>query len=246
MTLTNQKCTAGGCERLARCRAPSGPLCGMHYQRFAKYGSVVLPTRRHQEMPCATCGNHVEDHCSRVRFKRRGYGYCSTACAGAAKIEQAQEDVAMRFMRRVSMLQDDECWPFNGKKDRRGYSVFHWRAPTEDRARPHHAHRMMWLILNGQIPSGKEVCHSCDNPGCCNPGHLWLGTHKENMEDMARKGRGHKHGLKGSDHPSAKLTTEQVLEIRASVSDARDMARRFRVTPENIRRIRQRKSWAHV
>lgn len=50
-------------------------------------------------------------------------------------------------------------------------------------------HRAMWIAVHGSIPEGKHVCHTCDVPACINPEHLWIGTHRENMADMNRKGR---------------------------------------------------------
>ena len=71
-------------------------------------------------------------------------------------------------------------------KDNEGYA----RARYNGRLQLHH--RVVWTEHNGLIPKGMCICHHCDNPPCINIDHLFLGTHKENMEDMARKGRGRK------------------------------------------------------
>jgi hypothetical protein len=129
----------------------------------------------------------------------------------------------------------DSCWLWTGKPDPKGYGRFKlsnrsWRA-----------HRVSWLI-HFQDPGDLFVCHSCDNPICVNPEHLFLGTHQDNMNDMYNKGRGKKaagahHGLvknkgaaqsgekhwsvrhpektsKGEAHGLSTLTEEVVLEIR--------------------------------
>jgi hypothetical protein len=199
-----------------------------------------------ETVACAICGTEITSQHGRYRAKRRGYGYCSYSCDAAAKAKKADEDAAMRFMRRVNMAKGDECWTFQGRLSNKGYATFDWRAPWEDRSRGHPASRMMWLILNGRIPDDLEVCHSCDNPACCNPEHLWLGTHKENMEDMSKKGRGGKAGRKGSAHHGAKLREADVLAIRTATASISDLARQYAVTEENIHRILKRKTWTHI
>jgi hypothetical protein len=75
-------------------------------------------------------------------------------------------------------------------------------------------HRVAWELTYGAIPNDLHVLHKCDNPPCCNPGHLFLGTHKDNMADMKAKGRARSGGY-GENHPFAKLTMAQAEEIRA-------------------------------
>lgn len=80
----------------------------------------------------------------------------------------------------------------------------------------------MWEIKNGPIPEGMLVCHKCDNPGCVNPEHLFLGTYDDNNKDKMNKGRC--NAKKNEFHPMAKLTAEQVAEIRKAKKEA---AKRF-------------------
>lgn len=77
----------------------------------------------------------------------------------------------------------DECWPWIGKKTKDGYGEI-WVGKT-----PFIASRVAWALANQKQPEG-FVCHSCDNPVCCNPKHLWLGSPKDNVSDMIKKRRG--------------------------------------------------------
>lgn len=85
------------------------------------------------------------------------------------------------FWKRVSKT--DSCWLWTGAKCGRGYG--HLRRNKLDKM----AHRESWEIHNGSIPSGMWVLHTCDNPPCVNPTHLFLGSREENISDMYRKGR---------------------------------------------------------
>lgn len=75
------------------------------------------------------------------------------------------------------------------------------------------AHRFSWFLSHGKEPGRLLVCHSCDVPSCVNPGHLWAGTQKENMQDCISKGRCYRP--KGELHGSAKLSWHKVAQIRS-------------------------------
>lgn len=106
-----------------------------------------------------------------------------------------------RFWQKVNKTEN--CWEWTAQIVF-GYGKFRLEPRP---APPRHAHRVSYEWAYGPIPKGLLVCHHCDNPRCVRPDHLFLGTHKDNTEDMMSKGRGNFHG-------ATKLTDIQVLEIR--------------------------------
>jgi len=95
--------------------------------------------------------------------------------------------VANRFWSKVERKSRGECWPWLAATDRRGYGMI--------RVGGKHviASRLAIELTQGKkIDPGMCACHTCDNPLCVNPGHLWIGTHKDNMVDCIKKGRGNK------------------------------------------------------
>src|ERR1041384_6319384 len=90
--------------------------------------------------------------------------------------------ITERFWAKVKKT--DGCWEWTGAKHKRGYGLIRSKEISMYRA-----HRLSWVIHNGPIPDGLHVPHDCDTPSCTRPDHLFLGTHKDNMEDATRKGR---------------------------------------------------------
>lgn len=163
----------------------------------------------------------------------------------------------------------DACWMWTAARHEFGYGKI--RVQRKDVG----AHRVAWEITNGPVPEGMFVCHTCDNPPCCNPAHLWIGTSTENAADRHAKGRsygGDRHWqrvhpelrLRGShhwshQHPSrvargeahgrAHLTADNVRAIRqryAMGATLKGLAQDYGVTSQNIWNVVHRKTWAHV
>jgi len=136
----------------------------------------------------------------------------------------------------------DECWPWMGSRDRHGYGGIRRSAGCGRIAPPLKAYRVAWELAVGPIPAGMSVCHRCDNPPCCNPAHLFLATHAENMADKVRKRR-HHHG---DTHAFAKLNSDLIVQIRNSTGSQRKVGEQFGVSQTLIGLIKRRKIWKHV
>ena len=149
-----------------------------------------------------------------------------------------------RFWEKVDIRGDDACWPWLASKAGNGYGYF--RGGSEHDYQGLYAHRVVWELTYGGIPDCMHVCHHCDNPPCCNPKHLFLGTHAENQADMAKKGR----SILGEKHHNARLSAKQVLEIRARWSTnhvtQRELATIFNVSRPTIAKIVNRYRWQHI
>lgn len=160
-----------------------------------------------------------------------------------------------RFWEKVQKQDGDRCWLWTASTYHGGYGRL--RLVNDAGVRTMcRAHRFSWELHHGPIPEELCVLHTCDNPSCVRPDHLWLGTQVENVRDMKAKGRGAtlaSHGpdawRRGEQHGRAKLTEEHVREIRALVASGTSraaVARQFGEIWENIDKIARRKTWRHV
>lgn len=147
-----------------------------------------------------------------------------------------------RFWAKVIKRGPDECWTWTASRMglRGEYGQFSYEGKRMG------AHQASWILHNGPIPEGLEVCHSCDNGLCVNPAHLWLGTHYQNMHDKLDKKRN--NNAKGSRNGFAKLSEADVIEIRRLKSQGMssyDIARKYHVTQPCISYVIS-KGWKHV
>lgn len=157
-----------------------------------------------------------------------------------------------KFWSKVHKSADpDACWTWTDAPEPGGYGLLRIGK------RKFRAHRVSWILAFGDIPEGLCVCHSCDNPPCVRPDHLFLGTSGENTRDAASKGRmasGDRNASRlyperrpvGERSKQAKLTWDQVNAIRTRIAAGeakRSLAREYGVSPVLIRLIWQGKAW---
>lgn len=153
-----------------------------------------------------------------------------------------------RFWSYVPRKGESECWEWTGWRAKFGYGMFDVKACLYG---SNSAHRLSWILTNGGIPEGLCVCHKCDNPPCCNPNHLFLGTVSENFRDMISKKRAtwfkpDFKSQKGEECHKAKLTEADVLDIRSNTLSSSENAKKYGVLPNYITKIRRRESWKHI
>lgn len=145
------------------------------------------------------------------------------------------------------------CWIWEKMVTKKGYGTVTYHQKHM------RAHRVAYILFRGEIPEGMLVCHKCDNPSCCNPSHLFLGTNADNMKDRDRKKRqcrgearsavARKHSPRGSRHHKAVINEDQVREIRVMHSKGiprKKIAEHIGVRINVIHRVVTRRFWRHV
>jgi hypothetical protein len=183
-----------------------------------------MPRKRTIPHVCEQCNKPFLGHDAQSR-------YCSKDCKHAAQ-RVPKMPLEERFWSKVD--KSGECWLWTANRDRKGYGRFHIIKGI-----PEVASRVAWKITHGEIPADKIVCHSCDNPACVRPDHLFLGTYRDNSNDMMAKGRRH-----------YRLTPEQVGEIRSryirGITTMEALGAEYGVSSRTVCNIVNRKQWKHV
>ncbi len=160
---------------------------------------------------------------------------------------------SLRFWDKVDKQGPEGCWVFTGSRNSDGYGSFNAR-PTTDRA-----HRAAWILTYGEIPESMSVLHRCDNPPCCNPNHLFLGTHLDNVRDRHLKGRSrgprpgenvatkHPEYFRGERNGRAKVNWGIVSAIREAYGTGKyrqvDLAKRYGLVQTQVSRIIRNEHW---
>jgi hypothetical protein len=147
-----------------------------------------------------------------------------------------------RFWEKVDIRADNEYWEWQGSKHYK-WKYGHFKIDNKTIS----ARIVSYKMTKGEIPEGLLVCHTCDNPPCVNPNHLFLGTNDDNMKDMAKKGRSSDN--RGSKNPKAKLTEQDAIQIRKLHKQGMtgaELGRNFGVVKETIYDIINGKRWKHL
>lgn len=147
-------------------------------------------------------------------------------------------------MAKVSPEPNSGCWLWTANCNHKGYGQIGLGAKSMRTT-----HRVVYEHFKGPIPAGKQIMHSCDTPCCCNPDHLSVGTHQDNIDDKMRKRR-HKAGrhnrARGSANGNSRLSYEQARDVKFGRDSYSVAASKHSVSKSTVYAIRKGLSWAHL
>ena len=147
--------------------------------------------------------------------------------------------IEQRFYDFVLPEPNSGCWLWVGYYYGNGYGGFNTGKGCHT-----HAHRYSWRLHKGEIPDGMIVCHHCDNRSCVNPDHLFVGTYSDNANDMFAKGRN--NTPRGERHAKAKLTEQDVYNIRADTRTLVEIGKQYGFDKSYVWKIKNRWHWKHL
>lgn len=151
----------------------------------------------------------------------------------------------IRFESKFVKYDDSQCWEWLAFKNKKGYGAIMYGDIGNIAA-----HRFSYMLYVGDFDKSKFICHTCDNPSCVNPKHLFVGTASENMKDKIKKGRVKNPPVhKGNKQHLAKMNPEKIREIRKLFSDGAsqtDLAKKYGLHTATMNNICRNKSWKDV
>ena len=197
-------------------------------------------------MICAQCGVTVWREPRQLKASPNRF--CSRPCRArfyldakktqAVLTERWKATFTERFWARVNRTEPNECWEWQGSRMPQGHGQVGFNGKVML------THRVALSLIDGNWDSPLLVCHRCDNPPCCNPSHLYRGTHQDNANDSW--GKGTRKAKMGEECFSSKLTEQQVIYIRTSQKPGTELARELGVHNTTIYDIKNRVKWKHV
>ena len=151
-------------------------------------------------------------------------------------IERLSSEDVDRFWSKIDKRSKDECWPWLDHTDKDGYPPFRVGKYR------YKAGRVILFLTTGDDPGVNQACHSCNNPSCCNPSHLYAGTQSDNFQRAIEE----KRAFVGQKNGRAKLTEADIVAIRGSSESNRILCERYSISNGHISRIRLQQSWKHI
>lgn len=182
------------------------------------------------------CGKHSKHLGMCLAHYKRFNRYGDPLSGGPSHFKNPDD----AFNARIKKNTNNGCIEWTGSSDQKGYGQLRIDGKLIK------AHRFAWSRVNGPIPEGMLVLHSCDNPKCVNVDHLRVGTHKDNMADMDDRNRRVNRQNKGEDCVGSKLTEDQVRQIRTDNRRQIDIADDYGISQSVVSKIKLYQTWGHV